>query len=603
MEFLKQIPIFQSLDDDSLKKINECIESKQIIKGKTLFFEGDPGDAFYILRKGIVGVIKKIDGKEQKVAELSEGDFFGEMALIEGEPRNATVMCETDCELLVISKEKFDTLLKVNLSISIRIMKVISQRFKGKQAKAEESREGKIISVCSPRGGCGRSMLISNLGAVLASRGHSCVILDYDLQFGDQALMFNIMHSSSLSDLVQNEQSFSAEIVEKYLEKTHIEKLFLLAAPATPEEAELVSRQAAFEILSSLKSKFEYILIDTSTYFSDVNLSAFDQSDMILLLCEVDLAGIKNSRAAYKLLENLNYSTEKIKLVVSKVGKNKGITLENISNSFSRPVYGELPYSTDDCVGSLNRGLPLFSLAQDCPYSVAVSALCTKIAGETPAPAGIVSKIFEGIKNVYGSVAKWQKAKELEPKYAGAYYNLGLAYKAKGMIDEAIEEYRAALKLNPGYADCHYYLGMAYMEKGVFEDASSCFREALKINPKYKESSNMLGVALIKGGKLTEARKVLEDLITEYPHFADSMNYLGKACLMLKEYDYAEEMLKKSLEINPRYLEARYNLASVLEARKMIKEAIEEYQRIISEGSRENPYVLLSRERISVLTA
>ncbi|MDD2716306.1 MAG: tetratricopeptide repeat protein [Candidatus Wallbacteria bacterium] len=608
MEFLKQIPIFHNLEEESLKKINDLIETKNFQKGKVLFYQGDPGDIFYIIKKGTVSVMKKIENEQQKVAELAEGDFFGEMALIEGEPRNATIICETECQLLAITKEKFDTLLKVNLSISLKIMKVMSQRFKERAAKTttagdQAPKEGKIVAVCSPRGGCGRSTIIANLATAIAKRGHSTVIVDYDLQFGDQALMFNLMHSNTIVDLIQNEKGFSAATVEKYLEKTGTDNLKILPAPHIPEEAELIPRQAAYEILANLKGKYQYVVVDTASYFSDVTLCAFDLADVLLLIADVDLIGIKNSRAALKLLENLNYATDKIKLMINKSGKNKAITTENITNSFGKPVYSELPYSSEACIASLNRGQPLFQLDPENGFSKVIDELAAKVCGEKKSEPGFMEKIMDSVKNVYGSANKWKKVKEMEPKYAGAYYNLGLAYKAKGMIDEAIQEYKDAIKLNPNYADCHYYLGQAYMEKGLFTEAADSFQSALKINQKYKEAKNLLGLAYLKGEQLDKAKIVLSELIAEFPHFADSMNYLGKTYFLLKDFKQATEMLEKAISINPKYLEARYNLANVYEASKDLKKAIEEYQRIVNEGTADSPYFMLAKERISVLYA
>lgn len=599
MEYLKQIPLFSQLDNESLKKIESIIEELTVEKDKFLFYENDPGDAFYIIKEGRVSVLKnQSDGTRKLIVTLGKGDFFGELALINGECRNATIKCDTDCKFLVISKEKFDVLLRINLSISVQIIKVITKRLK-EESENKKKIESKIISVCSPKGGSGRSVIISNLAVSLASLKKSVVILDCDLQFGDQAMMFNILNSNTIGDLVKNEKIFNWEIIKKYIEKTDIENLYLLSAPSKPEEAELISRNEIVKIIDILKDNFDFILIDTPSYFLDVAISVYDISDIILLVTEVDLNSIKNAKSAMKVLEKLNYSDDKIKIIVNKLGKNKAVNSDNISNSLSKKIFCELPYVPYELTSSINRGESIVSYDVNNPFSRSIINMAKKLNGENIKQNNFFENVTLKIKSIYGAIAKWKRVKEMEPKYAVAYYNLGLAYKTKGMIDEAISEYKQAISLNPDYADCHYYLGLAYLEKGVLDDAGRSFENALHINPKYKEAKSRLGLAYLKMNKLDKAKEVLESLVSEYPYFADSLNYLGKTYVLMKKYDKACEVLKKALDINPRYIQARLNLAECYEALNFEKEAIEEYRRILNETEKDNDFHILAKKKIS----
>lgn len=599
MEYLKQIPLFSQLDNESLKKIESIIEELTVEKDKFLFYENDPGDAFYIIKEGRVSVLKnQSDGTRKLIVTLGKGDFFGELALINGECRNATIKCDTDCKFLVISKEKFDVLLRINLSISVQIIKVITKRLK-EESENKKKIESKIISVCSPKGGSGRSVIISNLAVSLASLEKSVVILDCDLQFGDQAMMFNILNSNTIGDLVKNEKIFNWEIIKKYIEKTDIENLYLLSAPSKPEEAELISRNEIVKIIDILKDNFDFILIDTPSYFLDVAISVYDISDIILLVTEVDLNSIKNAKSAMKVLEKLNYSDDKIKIIVNKLGKNKAVNSDNISNSLSKKIFCELPYVPYELTSSINRGESIVSYDVNNPFSRSIINMAKKLNGENIKQNNFFENVTLKIKSIYGAIAKWKRVKEMEPKYAVAYYNLGLAYKTKGMIDEAISEYKQAISLNPDYADCHYYLGLAYLEKGVLDDAGRSFENALHINPKYKEAKSRLGLAYLKMNKLDKAKEVLESLVSEYPYFADSLNYLGKTYVLMKKYDKACEVLKKALDINPRYIQARLNLAECYEALNFEKEAIEEYRRILNETEKDNDFHILAKKKIS----
>jgi ATP-binding cassette subfamily B protein len=80
-------------------------------KDAVVFGEGDPGDRFYLIVRGVVEVSRMGEAGERVVAYLEDGDFFGEMALLEGTPRNATVTAVTPTTTLSIDREQFDSML------------------------------------------------------------------------------------------------------------------------------------------------------------------------------------------------------------------------------------------------------------------------------------------------------------------------------------------------------------------------------------------------------------------------------------------------------------------------------------------------------------
>ncbi len=103
---------------------------KEYPRGTLLFHEGDPGREMFIIQKGRVQVRKKVGAGEKILAELGEGEFFGEMALLEGMNRSATVEVITDSKILVINPETFESLLKSNLDIAIKMLKKMASRLR-----------------------------------------------------------------------------------------------------------------------------------------------------------------------------------------------------------------------------------------------------------------------------------------------------------------------------------------------------------------------------------------------------------------------------------------------------------------------------------------
>ena len=117
---LKKIPIFQGLDDENLCDIIQHITTQCFTKGSTVFNEGDEPDALYIIQSGIVEIYhpEKEGKQEQKLATLTTGHFFGEMALISGQKRGASVRITDDAIIFTLQKETFQKLLETNSHIA-----------------------------------------------------------------------------------------------------------------------------------------------------------------------------------------------------------------------------------------------------------------------------------------------------------------------------------------------------------------------------------------------------------------------------------------------------------------------------------------------------
>ena len=103
---------------------------KRFPTGTVLFREGDKGEEMFILQSGKVKISKKIRGVEKTLATLEKGEFFGEMAILNDKPRSASAETIEDCEMLVIDRKTFETLLRSNVEIAIRFIKRLADRLR-----------------------------------------------------------------------------------------------------------------------------------------------------------------------------------------------------------------------------------------------------------------------------------------------------------------------------------------------------------------------------------------------------------------------------------------------------------------------------------------
>ena len=107
--------------------------------GEIIFSEGDIGNDMFILQSGTVELIMTIGGETKVLATLEKGDFFGEMSVLEDLPRTATARAKTDVEVVRINGATFDTMLKSNTEIAIRMMRKLSRRLREVTAMLEEA--------------------------------------------------------------------------------------------------------------------------------------------------------------------------------------------------------------------------------------------------------------------------------------------------------------------------------------------------------------------------------------------------------------------------------------------------------------------------------
>jgi putative ABC transport system ATP-binding protein len=123
-EFLSKCPVFAGFSHLTLLQAAEKMSLEEHPAGAVIFRQGDPGEKFYLIRQGTVAVVR--DGKE--IATLGEGDFFGETALIEEQPRNATIATKNDVQVHTLGDEDFQDVLKKSASFEEEIQKALFAR-------------------------------------------------------------------------------------------------------------------------------------------------------------------------------------------------------------------------------------------------------------------------------------------------------------------------------------------------------------------------------------------------------------------------------------------------------------------------------------------
>jgi CRP-like cAMP-binding protein len=130
-ELIRTVPIFSELSDDEVAAVARHATRRQFPKDAVIFFENEPGDTLYVVAVGRVRVsILGDDGREVILSVLGPGDFFGEMALLDNDPRSATTIAAEDTELLCLSRPDFETVMRESPTMMMALIKVLTTRLR-----------------------------------------------------------------------------------------------------------------------------------------------------------------------------------------------------------------------------------------------------------------------------------------------------------------------------------------------------------------------------------------------------------------------------------------------------------------------------------------
>jgi pilus assembly protein CpaE len=269
-----------------------------------------------------------------------------------------------------------------------------------KTIEQTRTRKAKIISIFSNKGGVGTTTIAVNLAVTLAKNFQSRTILwDLDLYHGIVAVATNVVQRRHLTDLLNEIQYMDEDLFESYLER-HESGLAILSAPFTPEFGDFVSAEHVTRILNVARERWDYIIIDNPSYFNEPTIAALRQSDLILLIGSLDLGTIKNIKACLMVMEKLNFSKSRIKLVLNRVGREFGIYPKDIESTLKMPVFATVPADAKSVLTGLNQGVPAALSSPDSDFGKSILSLAAAISGEKGAKEetvknkGIMGRLF-----------------------------------------------------------------------------------------------------------------------------------------------------------------------------------------------------------------
>jgi pilus assembly protein CpaE len=232
-------------------------------------------------------------------------------------------------------------------------------------------RNGKIVTVFSPKGGTGKTVTATNLATAFAKfEAKKTLLLDLDLQFGDAAIMLGLEPDKTIYDLVVAPGELDTEKLAGYTTK-HTSGVEVLPAPLRPEDAELVTEPKLARLLEVARESYDAIVVDTSPFFHGPMLATLDRTDELLLLSSLDVPTLKNLRLALQTLELLSFPKQRIKIVLNRANSKVGMKQNEVEGALGMKVRFEIP--SDRAVPlAVNRGKPVILDEEGADVSKAI---------------------------------------------------------------------------------------------------------------------------------------------------------------------------------------------------------------------------------------
>lgn len=385
-DLLRTMDIFAGLPSEKVETIAQVLRERRLAESEVLCRQGDPGDALFIVTGGRIRLsTTDPSGNEKVLTYFTDGQFFGETALLTGAPRSATATAETDCQLLVLDKVAFDDLL-ANHAQSMRvILKVVSQRTlqTNQQLLAEEAGNavsvgaGGVYAIFSPRGGSGKTTLAVNLAVQEAiEQPGRIALLDLSLTFGHTAALLGLDPEISLAAVpAENLADFDRRTLGTYLVE-HSSGLELLVAGTRPEEGEVVTAAHVRAALGTMKRQFTATFVDCGSSFDESIIAALEMSDRVIVVCTPELNTLRDVRECQRVFgEIIHLDLKRVCFVFNHNQPFAVLALEQFESALEQPMLLELPHAGEAAYKAASRGEPLVTSNRGSLYAKAIEKL------------------------------------------------------------------------------------------------------------------------------------------------------------------------------------------------------------------------------------
>jgi pilus assembly protein CpaE len=380
------IPLFKNLGQEALTQLGQASTIEEFPDGELLLKQGDESVDVFILLRGTARVVADHDGTEEYYTTLSVGAVFGEMGVMRGQPRSASVRAGNSVRVLRIPGDAFRDLTERHEEISRLVLETMFGRFRADQAraKARASRRdtggGKVVPFLSATGGAGTTLTLANVAAFLRDlTGDRVLAVDLDLMFGDLGPVFGIDEGPTISNLLM-EPEITPEMVSDVTHEAS-EKVHVIPGPVMPEDAEFVEPGFLGRFLDVAVEAYDWVLVDTSGHVGDTTLELLDRASLAVYVATPDVTSVRNATRWFDLVDRVGIDVNRIRVLPNKVSGEDETAVGFLEKRFGHTMLPEVPLDVDAAKRSFNTGELVRDASPDLPLSQGLRRAAKELAG------------------------------------------------------------------------------------------------------------------------------------------------------------------------------------------------------------------------------
>jgi pilus assembly protein CpaE len=255
------------------------------------------------------------------------------------------------------------------------------QKALARRSSASSDRDrGNVVCVLGPKGGIGKTVTSTNLGVALADAGHSTVVVDLDLQFGDAGLALGVKPERTIYDLATSGGMLDAEKVDGYLAE-HRSGLRVLLAPVRPDQAQSITVEFLKDLYATLTATFDFVVVDTPPGFTPEVIATIDAAASICMIGMLDAPSLKNTKLGLEALGQMDVRLDRVRVVLNRADANVGISQADAVAIMGRTPDVLIP-SQREVVRWVNAGEPIVLASKRSEPAKAFRALADLIAND-----------------------------------------------------------------------------------------------------------------------------------------------------------------------------------------------------------------------------
>ncbi len=269
------------------------------------------------------------------------------------------------------------------------------------QESAKTARFGKIINMVASKGGVGNTTIAVNLAVNLAqlNRRQSVALVDLNLLFGEVPLFLDIKPSFHWGEVARNISRLDAMFLMSVLHR-HSSGVYVLPSPTELDGTHQLSPDIIENLLTLMKTIFDYTVIDAGHTTHDISISALEMSDTVLVTANLSVPCLTNLNRLTRVLYDLGFTPgESVRLIINRYMKDASISLKDAEESVGMKVSWTVPNDYKTTMSAINQGKSLAEIAMRSPAARAIRQIAVDLSDEGAGEekkASFLSRVFKG---------------------------------------------------------------------------------------------------------------------------------------------------------------------------------------------------------------